>query len=38
MINHDISTKAWRGHFPMNLHMNLHMQYPQLDPQLAMKI
>ncbi len=27
-----ISTKAWRGHFPMNL----HMQYHQLDPQLAM--
>ena len=28
-IHHGI-TKAWRGHFPMNLHMNLHMQYPQL--------
>ncbi len=22
----------------MKLHMNLHMQYPQLDPQLAIKI
>ncbi len=24
-----IFTKAWKGHFPIQLGMNLHIQYPQ---------
>ncbi len=32
-----LNWEAWKGHFPMNLHMNLHIQYPQLDTQSAMK-